>query len=95
MFIDEDMGGIMILQTVSLQNWRFFCVKKRDVLLNELQIVEVRKMNQTNQIKAMETRTRDSQVVFFKSQEEFAKALREGTGAGDEIGFAEELREDE
>lgn len=52
-------------------------------------------MNKANQVKAMETCTRDTQVVFFKSQEEFTKALREGTGAGEEIGFVEELGEEE
>lgn len=49
-------------------------------------------MNPTTQTKAMETRIND--VIFFKSQEEFAKALREGTGSVEETGLAVELTEE-
>ena len=52
-------------------------------------------MSKVNQVKAMETPARDNQVIFFKSQEEFAKALRDGTGVGEESNFAEELGKDE
>lgn len=45
-------------------------------------------MNKTHQAKHME----EQQVIFFKSQEEFTKALREG--ASDENGFMEELGEE-
>lgn len=49
-------------------------------------------MNPTTQTKVMETRIND--VIFFKSQEEFAKALREGTGSVEETGLAVELTEE-
>ncbi|MGK7376388.1 hypothetical protein ACSFXN_01025 [Planococcus sp. 1R117A] len=52
-------------------------------------------MSRTNQVNLTEAHTRDNQVIFFKSQEEFAKALREGTGAFEEPGFTEELIEKE
>jgi len=52
-----------------------------------------RKMNQTNQVNTMETRTRNNEVIFFKSQEEFAKALREGIGSAEENGLVVELTE--
>lgn len=50
-------------------------------------------MNNANQVKIMETRTKNNDVVFFKSQEEFVKALREG--AVEETGLTEELVEEE
>lgn len=46
-------------------------------------------MNQVNQTSVMETRIHD--VILFKNQEEFAKALREGTGMVEENGLAAEL----
>ncbi|MCJ1908293.1 hypothetical protein [Planococcus ruber] len=49
-------------------------------------------MNATTQTKVMETRIND--VIFFKSQEEFAKALREGAGSAEENGLAVELTEE-
>lgn len=49
-------------------------------------------MNTTNQVKVMESRS--NEVIFFKSQEEFAKALREGIGAVEENGLAVELTEE-
>lgn len=49
-----------------------------------------RTMNQTNQV--MESRS--NEVIFFKSQEEFAKALREGSGSVEEKGLIVELAED-
>lgn len=53
-----------------------------------------KEMNNVNQVKAMETRTRNNQVIFFKSQEDFAKALREGTGSLEEAVHIEELVEE-
>ena len=50
-------------------------------------------MSKTNQVKVMESRTREQQVIFFKSQEEFAKALREGAAPVEENGFMEEADE--
>lgn len=52
-------------------------------------------MNKINQLKAMENRTGEDHIFFFKSQEEFTKALREGVGAADGIGFSEEVAEEE
>lgn len=52
-------------------------------------------MNKANQVNTMEMRTKENQVIFFKSQEEFVKALRDGTGIGEEIGFADDLLEEE
>ncbi|CEG22045.1 hypothetical protein BN1080_00965 [Planococcus massiliensis] len=49
-------------------------------------------MNPTTQAQVMETRIHD--VIFFKSQEDFAKALREGTGSAEENGLAVELTEE-
>ncbi len=51
-------------------------------------------MNKTNQAKVMDSRPREQKVIFFKSQEEFAKALREGAATGEEKGFKEELGEE-
>lgn len=51
-------------------------------------------MNNTSQVKVMETRTRNNEVIFFKSQEEFAKALREGIGSAEENGLVVELTEE-
>lgn len=45
-------------------------------------------MNKTTQAKHMD----EQQVIFFKSQEDFAKALRES--AAEENGFIEELGEE-
>ena len=50
-------------------------------------------MNRTNQGTMAEAHTTDNQVIFFKSQDEFAKALREGIGAIEETGSVEELAE--
>ncbi|MGK7376384.1 hypothetical protein ACSFXN_01005 [Planococcus sp. 1R117A] len=52
-------------------------------------------MSRTNQVNIIKDHSRDYQVSFFKSQEEFAKALKEGTGAFEETGFIEELIEKE
>lgn len=49
-------------------------------------------MNHANQVKVMESR--NTEVIFFKSQEEFAKALREGTGSAEEKGLVVELTEE-
>lgn len=49
-------------------------------------------MNPTNQVKVMESR--NDEVIFFKSQEEFAKALREGIGSAEENGLAVELTQE-
>jgi hypothetical protein len=43
-------------------------------------------MNNASQVKVMG----DQQVIFFKSQDDFAKALREGTGSIDQVDFIEE-----
>lgn len=51
-------------------------------------------MNQTNQVNTMETRTRNNEVIFFKSQEEFVKALREGIGSTEENSLAVELTQE-
>lgn len=50
-------------------------------------------MNRTIQVNGAEAHTLDNQVIFFKSQDEFAKALREGIGAFEETGSLEELAE--
>lgn len=50
-------------------------------------------MNNINQVNAMETRTRNNDVIFFKSQEDFVKALREGSV--EETGLTEELAVEE
>ncbi|QHJ70584.1 hypothetical protein [Planococcus halotolerans] len=47
------------------------------------------KMSKTIQAKVME----EQQVILCKSQEEFAKALREGTATAEENGFMEETDE--
>lgn len=52
-------------------------------------------MNNANQVNAMENRTKNNQVIFFKSQEDFAKALREGIGSVEEAGITDELVEEE
>ena len=52
-------------------------------------------MSKSSQMKVMEARSKDNQILFFKSQEDFAKVLREGVGAGDEIRMSEELMEEE
>jgi hypothetical protein len=52
-------------------------------------------MSRTNPVNVTEARPSDNQVIFYKSQEEFAKALREGAGAMEETGFTEELLEKE
>ncbi|WKA57802.1 hypothetical protein QWY16_15045 [Planococcus shenhongbingii] len=52
-------------------------------------------MSRTNQVNIAEAHTIDNQVIFFKSQDEFAKALREGIRAFEETGFIEELAEKE
>lgn len=46
-------------------------------------------MSKTIQAKVME----EQQVILCKSQEEFAKALREGTATAEENGFMEETDE--
>lgn len=51
-------------------------------------------MISNNQAKVMESRTKEPQVIFFKSQEDFAKALREGAATTEENGFMEELGEE-
>lgn len=51
-------------------------------------------MNHANQVTVLETCTRNNEVIFFKSQEEFAKALREGIGSIEENGFVVELTEE-
>ncbi|MGO1057726.1 hypothetical protein ACTL32_01215 [Planococcus sp. FY231025] len=51
-------------------------------------------MNNTIQANTMDTRTRNNQVIFYKSQEEFVQALREA-GSLEEIGSAEDLLEEE
>ncbi|MCP2033565.1 hypothetical protein L1279_000548 [Planomicrobium sp. HSC-17F08] len=50
-------------------------------------------MNRTNQVNVAESHTTENQVIFFKSQDEFAKALREGIGAFEETSSIEELTE--
>lgn len=50
-------------------------------------------MNRTNQVNMAEANTTDNQVIFFKSQDEFAKALREGISSFEETGAIEELVE--
>lgn len=50
-------------------------------------------MSRTNQVSMTESHTTDNQVIFFKSQDEFAKALREGVGAFEETGSIEDLAE--
>lgn len=49
-------------------------------------------MNPTNQAKVMGSR--NDEVIFFKSQEEFAKALRECIGSAEENGLAVELTQE-
>lgn len=49
-------------------------------------------MNHANQVKIMESR--NNEVIFFKSQEEFAKALREGIGLAEENNLVVELTEE-
>ena len=52
-------------------------------------------MSKTSKIKVMETRAKDNHILFFKSQEDFARALREGVGTSEENNFTEEIMEEE
>ncbi|MGI2327645.1 hypothetical protein [Planococcus sp. YIM B11945] len=47
-------------------------------------------MNNASQVKVMG----DQQVIFFKSQDDFAKALREGTGLVEQVDFTDEQVEE-
>jgi hypothetical protein len=51
-------------------------------------------MNNSIQLNTIDTLTRNNQVIFYKSQEEFAQALREA-GSFEENGLAEDLFEEE